>query len=80
MGQKYEGPLETKQKLVRNFKDKFSRKSDMKVCLTNTMNRLHLDASPVLRKFRQETTKKDWTANQDPLSDDQMVLSFLIQE
>ena len=79
LGSLQEGPLETKQKFVRRFKTFLTRKNNMSDCLEDTMNRLHMDSTPILRKYRPKP-KREGKIREIVTTDDEMVDDFIIHD
>ena len=71
--------LEQRQQVVRRFRLRLSRKTDQTSCMTDTMNRLHTDATPILRKYDPKpmrTRKRRY----DITEDDLIVKSFFVTD
>ena len=77
LGELTEGGNEAKMKFVRRYKEIWTRKTDQDSCMTDTMNRLYLDACPVIRKYKPEPIRKS-RVQREETSDDLLVKSFLI--
>ena len=80
LGQLGESPLEAKQKLVRKFRKNLTNKTDQDSCMNDTCNRLHCDASPILRKYNPKPIRMSKKPREDLTDDDVIVKSFFISD
>ena len=79
LGQLTEGRIETKNKFVKRYKEHLTRKTNQSDCMEDIMNRMYLDASPALRKFKpppRRSLKREYS----PTSDNAFVQEFLIPD
>ena len=80
LGQLTEGRLESKNKFLKRYKERLSRKFDQNTCCTDIMNRLYLDASPILRAYKPPPSRSLLKKNYVPTNDDLFVQQFLIPD
>ena len=71
--------LEQRQQVVRSFRIRLSRKTDQQSFVTDTFNRLHTDATPILHKYNPKPMKKS-KRRIDITEDDLLVKSFFVNE